>query len=67
MRLGPNQRKVISYLAACGTKGGAIWAGMVAREFRGLDYEQVDRAAAALLRRGVIRRDGIRYILTNSL
>lgn len=61
--VGSIQRSVLNYLARCGDVGGAICSTTKAAEFRGLDLDQVERAISGLLRRGMIRREGIRYIL----
>ena len=63
MRLGAIQRLVVSYLSRCPPTGGAISSTTKAEEFRGLDLIQVERAIAGLTRRGIIRREGIRYLL----
>ena len=62
VRLGSIQRRIMSYLNRCGPSGGFIGATTKAIEFRGLDLEQIERSLACLLKRGIIRKDGIRYI-----
>lgn len=62
MRIGKIQQDVLLYLARCGEKGGYIGQGTKAQEFQGLTLEQVERAIAGLLRRKIIKREGIRYI-----
>ena len=59
MRLGSIQRDVVAYLARCGETGGFVGSTTKAAELRGYDLEQVERA----LRRGIVRREGIRHIL----
>lgn len=64
MRLGQIQRDIVDYLTRCGADGGYIGPLTKDDEFRGYDFEQVERSLAALMRRGVIRREGIRYVLS---
>jgi hypothetical protein len=64
MRLGKIQQDVVSFLARCGEGGGVICSTTRAAEFRGYDLNQVERAISGLLRRSIIRREGIKYILT---
>jgi hypothetical protein len=61
--LGSIQRDVVAYLTRCGEDGGAICCNTTAEDFRGYDWEQVERAVTALIRRRIVRRDGIRYIV----
>jgi hypothetical protein len=63
MRLGSIQQLVVAFLTRCGENGGFIGTTTKAEEFRGLDFEQVERAVAGLLRRGIVRKEGIRTIL----
>ena len=63
MRVGKIQKDVLTYLARCGESGGVICTTTKAPEFHGYDLEQVERAISGLLRRNIIRREGIRYIL----
>lgn len=63
MRLGSVQRDVVAFLARCGETGGFVGSTTQAAELRGYDLEQVERALAGLLRRGIVRREGIRHIL----
>ena len=63
MRLGSVQRDVVAYLSRCGEIGGFVGSTTKASELRGYDLEQVERALAGLLRRGIVRREGIRHIL----
>lgn len=63
MRLGSIQRSIVAYLSRCGEGGGVICSTTKAEELRGLDLEQVERALAGLLRRGIIRRERICYVL----
>jgi hypothetical protein len=65
VRLGKIQCDIVNYLARCPMTGGVICSTTKAEEFRGLDLEQVERSIAGLLRRGIIRRDGIRYVLAH--
>ena len=66
MRLGKIQQDIVSYLSHCGEHGGVICSTTKASEFRGLDLEQVQRSIEALLRRGIIRREGIRYLIVRT-
>lgn len=66
MRLGKIQRGIVSYLSRCPETGGVICSTTKAEEFQGLDLEQVERAIEGLLRRGIIRRKGILYILVKA-
>lgn len=63
MRLGSIQRLIVGYLARCGEIGGYIGSTTKAPELQGYDLEQVERAVEGLLRRGIVRREGIRHIL----
>jgi hypothetical protein len=63
MRLGKVQRDIVAFLSRCSASGAAICSTTKAEEFRGYDLEQVERALAGLMRRGIVRREGIRYIL----
>lgn len=63
-RLGSIQRGVVQYLARCPKTGGMICSTTRAEEFRGLDLEQVERAIAALIRRGIVAKVGMLYVLT---
>lgn len=63
MRLGHIQKNILSYLRSCPVTGGCICSTTKAVEFRGYDYEQVERALNSLLKRNIIRKEGIRYIL----
>jgi hypothetical protein len=64
MRLGSIQRDIVAYLSRCPPIGGCICSTTKATEFRGYELEQVERALAGLMRRGIVRRERIRYILT---
>lgn len=61
--MGPIQRDIVAYLRRCGTGGGAICCLTRAQEFRGYCLEQVEEALERLLRRRLIKRVGIRYVL----
>lgn len=63
MRLGSIQRAVVAYLSRCPPTGGVICSTTKAEEFRGYDLNQVERAIDGLLRRSIIRREGICYVL----
>jgi hypothetical protein len=63
-RIGYIQRDIVAYLSRCGEGGGHIGPTTKAEEFNGLDLEQVKRSLDGLLRRGIVRREGIRYLLT---
>ena len=63
MRLGKIQRDIVAYLSRCPATGGVICSTTKAEEFRGYELEQVERALAGLLRRRIIRRESIRYVL----
>lgn len=65
MRLGSVQKNVMTYLTRCGDLGGPVSSTTKAEELRGYDLEQVERAVAGLLRRKIIRREGIRYIVNS--
>jgi hypothetical protein len=65
MRIGYIQKDIIAYLQRCGENGGFIGCTTKASEFAGLDWEQVERALQGLLRRSIIRKEGIRYILVS--
>ena len=62
-RLGKIQRNIVIFLAECGEEGGFIGSTARAAELRGYDLKQVERAVAGLVRRSIVRREGIRYIL----
>lgn len=62
-RLGPRQRDIVEYLRRGPVTGSVICSTTKAPEFGGLDLEQVERSLAGLIRRGIVRREGIRYIL----
>jgi len=66
MRLGSTQRNVVAFLTRCGETGAFIGSTTKAIELRGYDLKQVERAVAGLLRRGIIRREGIRHILVKN-
>ncbi len=59
------QRDVMTYLSRCGSFGGPVCSTTKAPELRGYDLEQVERALAGLLRRKIIRRESIRYIVND--
>lgn len=63
IRLGRVQRDIVAFLSQCGEGGGFIGSTTRAKELRGYGLEQVERATASLLRRGIVRREGIRTIL----
>jgi hypothetical protein len=63
MRIGPIQKDILTYLKRHDESGGFIGPTTKASEFAGLDWEQVERALQGLLRRSIIRKEGIRYIL----
>jgi hypothetical protein len=63
MRLGSIQRDVVAYLTRCSEKRGVIRSTTKADEFQGYDLEQVERALTGLMRRGIVRREGIWYVL----
>lgn len=63
MRLGGVQRDVMLYLSRCPPQGAPICSTTKAAEFRGYDLEQVEQAIARLMRRNIIRKDGIRYVV----
>jgi hypothetical protein len=63
MRIGPIQKDILTYLKRYGKNGGFIGTTTKASEFAGLDWKQVERALQGLLRRSIIRKEGIRYIL----
>lgn len=65
MRLGPIQQSIVTFLKRCGPNGGCIGVTTRAPEFAGLDLEQVERALQALIRRKIVRRESIRYILND--
>lgn len=65
MRLGSIQQSIMTYLNRCGPNGGFIGSTTKAPEFGGLDLEQVERSLSSLLRRGVIRKEGIRYVVVD--
>lgn len=62
MRLGTVQRNIMAFLSRCGESGAFIGSTTKAEELRGYDLEQVERALTGLLRRRIIRREGIRYL-----
>ena len=67
MKFGKIQIDIITYLQRCDpVKGGYIGSTCKAKEFRGLDWEQVEQALNRLLKRKIIRKEGPlpRYILT---
>jgi hypothetical protein len=66
MRLGRIQSKVVGYLASR-DGSGVICSTTKAEEFAGLDLAQVNRAISGLLRRRIIKREGIRYILMEAV
>jgi hypothetical protein len=63
MRIGPIQKDILTYLKRCDENGGFIGPTTKASEFAGLDWKQIERALQSLLRRSIIRKEGIRYIL----
>ena len=63
MRLGHIQRDIVNFLSRCGERGAFIGSTTKAIDLRGYDLEQVERAVAGRIRRGIVRRDGIRTIL----
>lgn len=63
MKLGSIQKDIVRFLDRCGSVGGYIGSTCKAEELRGLDWEQVERSLQGLLRRNIIRKEGIRYIL----
>lgn len=67
MRVGKIQRDILFFLARCDKDiGGFIGSTTKAEELRGYDLPQVERALAALVARGLVRREGIRSIATPS-
>ena len=67
MRVGTIQRDILFFLARCDKDiGGFIGSTTKAEELRGYDLPQVERALAALVKRGLVRREGIRSIATTS-
>ncbi len=67
MRLGSIQKDIVAYLNRCGPEGGYIGTTCRAEEFHGYYWEQVERSINALMRRRIIRKEGIRYILVNKI
>ena len=65
MRLGNVQRDLVGFLSRCGARGGYIAVNSDAAELRGYSLEQVERAAAGLLRRRIIRREGFRMFMVD--
>lgn len=63
MRLGSIQQSIMTYLRRMPPTGGFIGSTCKAEEFRGLDLEQVERALAGLVKRRIIRKESIRYII----
>lgn len=63
MRLGSIQKNIVDVIKQNGTKGAYIGFGCRDKKLRGYDLEQVELAINRLLKRGIIRREGIRFIL----
>jgi hypothetical protein len=59
--IGPIQRDVIAYLSRCGENGGHIGSTTKAKEFRGYDLNQVERALAGLIRRGIVQKRRLNF------
>lgn len=66
MKLGPIQKLILTFLSRCDREKGAFIGSTKAEELAGLDLEQVERALAGLLRRNIIKREGIRYIMNDN-
>jgi hypothetical protein len=63
VRLGSIQRDIMRLVERSDPEIGVFLGSTCkAEELRGLDWQQVDRAAQALVRRGILRREGIRFI-----
>jgi DNA-binding MarR family transcriptional regulator len=63
MRIGSIQRDILMLLYRCGDTGAFIGSTTKARELRGYDLAQVERALTSLIGRGLVRKEGIRYII----
>lgn len=63
MRIGSVQRNILMFLYRCPETGAFIGATTACDELAGYDLSQVERALAALIRRDLIYKEGIRYIL----
>ena len=67
MRLGRTQKQIVEYLRQCGPDGGYIPNAPHADLLLGYTMEEVMRSAAALERRGVIRKlSRVRHALVPS-
>lgn len=67
MNIGAIQRNILLFLARCNKEEGAfIGSTTKAEELRGLDLLQVERALAGLTKRGLVRKEGIRYVASGA-
>lgn len=65
-RLGATQTALRNHLIRYGDEGAYIGPQTVAPEgLRGLELHEVLRSLALMEKRGLVRREGVRYILTN--
>jgi len=62
-RLGKIQQDIVRFLSRCKDYRGYIGSTCRAEELAGLDLEQVERSLEGLKRRGIVRKEGICYIL----
>lgn len=66
MRLGHIQRNIVAFLSRCGEGGAFIGSTTKAQELRGYDLAQVERALTSLIRRRIVRKEGIRTVLVRN-
>lgn len=64
MRLGSVQTNIVMFLYRCREHGAFIGSTTACPELAGYDLSQVERALAALIERGLVRKEGIACHLT---
>lgn len=67
MRFGSIQKNILMFLYEAGEKGAFIGSTTKAKEFRGYNLNQVMSSLQKLIKRGIIYKEGIRYILKPSM